>query len=201
MIDWRPHRLWIGLLALALTIGASHATILALAQSKAEKKLSSLKLDYQKTSRALQQLEEDIAEAERMRTEMDLSDAEKFLAPSDRLRTAQLLERMAAESRLTRFNYALSPEQKTTIETLTGSMQEFATSKWNLSADAPTDVDAFVFLDEMAAQIQGSVTIREVSLDRLGSKDSPIASANVRLMANGDWLSNGAVKNPARERP
>jgi len=201
MIDWRPHKVWIGLLGAALAIALGHATVLSYAQGKAERRLSFLRLEHEKVVKALRQLEEDIAEAERMRTEMDVSEAEKYLAPADRLQTAQLLERLAADFRLTRFSYTLAPEQKKSIETLTGGAQEVAECHWALAADAPTDIDAFAFLDEIMGQMQGAVSIREMSLDRLGAKDAPMAQANIRLTASGEWLSNGAVRNPAKEAP
>ncbi len=198
MIDWRPHKLWIGLLGLALAIALGHATVLSIAQKKAEKRLSSLRQENEKTVKALQQLEGDIAESERMRTEIDVSEAERYLAPADRFQTAQTLERLAADSRLTRFSYSFSPEQRKSVETLTGGAQEVSESRWSLAADAPTDIEAFAFLDEMMAQLQGSVMIRELSLDRVGAKDAPIANVNIRLTASGDWVSNGAVQNPAK---
>lgn len=200
MIDWRPHRVWIGLLALAIIIGFSQAPVLGLAQLKAEQKRTALHNENNRTTQALAQLQEDIAAAEKMKNEIAVDEAEKFLAPVDRLRTAQILEHRAAEARLTHFTYTLSPEEATQVETIGSGKQQLATSKFSLSADAPTDTDTYVFLDAIIKTLPGRVTLRQMSLQRIGVPDAPISEANLHLTASGEWLSNGASRNLAEKK-
>ncbi|MFA4993912.1 MAG: hypothetical protein WC521_01210 [Bdellovibrionales bacterium] len=200
MIDFRPHRVWIGLLVLAVLLGAGNAPFLGIAQQKAEAKRAKLQKENKETISALQQLREDITTAEKMKTEIDETLANKFLAPVDRLRSAQILERRAAESGLTHFSYTLSPEEKTFVDTLGVGKQALAVSQWSITADAPTDVDAFAFLEALRRTLPGRVTLHRMSLQRTGRKDAPISGANIRLTASGEWLSNGASFNIAEKK-
>jgi hypothetical protein len=75
-----------------------------------------------------------------------------------------------------------------------------ATSKWTLAADAPTDTDAYVFLDAISRTLPGRVALRRMSVQRIGGKDVAVSEANVHLAANGEWLSNGASRNLAEEK-
>jgi hypothetical protein len=103
MIDVRPHKVWMCLLALAFVVGAGNAPFLGLAEEKAEHKRIELQKENEKTAEALRQLREDIADAEKMKTEIDGDAATRYLAPVDRLRAAQILEHRAAEAHLTHF--------------------------------------------------------------------------------------------------
>ncbi|MDR3423471.1 MAG: hypothetical protein P4M13_00115 [Alphaproteobacteria bacterium] len=199
MIDWRKHRVWIGLLSLALVIEAGKAPVLGMAQQKAAQKLAALRAENDKTAAALRQFQDDLATAEKMKTEIDASETEKFLAPVDRLRVAEILEHRAAEARLSHFIYSFAPEQKTLIVTVDAGKQELATSKVTLAADAPTDTDVWVFLDAVRRTLPGRFALREFSLQRMGDANAPVAAANVHVTAKGDWLSNGASRNLAEE--
>jgi hypothetical protein len=192
MIDWYPHRGWIGVLTLAVIIGICNAPVLGLAQQRAGQKLAGLRAENAQTSQALRQLQDDIEAANKMKTEMDINEAESLLAPVDRLRAAQILEHRAAESRLIHFTYTLSPEEKVQIETADAGKQELATSKWTLAADAPTDTDAYAFIDAIIRTLPGRVTLHQISLQRTGAENAVISAANLHLTASGDWLSNGA---------
>ncbi len=191
MIDFRPHRTWIGLLALSILVAAANKPVLGLAEDKAAQKLASLKSENKRAAEALRQMRDDLAAVEKMKPEIDGETAKKFLAPADRLRAARVFERRAAEAGLTHLSYTLSPEEKTPVETL-GGKQTLATSRWSLTADAPTDIDAYAFLDAVSHTMPGKISLRQMSLRRIGGDDAPIGIANVRLTANGEWLSNGA---------
>jgi hypothetical protein len=195
--DWRAHKLWIALLALAIMIGLGNAPVLGLAQRKAEQKLAFLQDENDKTAKALHQLQQDIADAAKMKTEIDAGETEKFLAPVDRLRVAQILEHRATESHLTNFSYILSPEEKTQVETAGSGKQDLATSKITLAADAPTDIDTYAFLDAISRTLPGHFTLRQMSLHRIGAADTALSEANLHLTANGEWLSNGASRDLA----
>jgi len=188
------------MLALASLIGTGGAPALNLARQKAEQKWISLKKENETSSETLRQLKEDIAAAEEMKKEIDVDAARKSLAPIDRLRAAQVLERRAAEANLTRFTYTLSPEEKTFVDTVGAGRQELATSKWTVAADAPTDTDAYVFLDAIARTLPGRVALRALSIRRTGEKDAPLSAANIHLTASGEWLSNGASRDLAEEK-
>ena len=200
MIDFRPHRVWIGIMALAVLIGAGNAPVIGIAEQKAEQKRAALQVENEKALDTLRQMREDILAVEKMKTVIDDAAAKEFLAPVDRLRAAQILERRAAESGLTHFTYTLFPEEKTSLDTSSAGKQELATSKWTLAADAPTDLDAYVFLDAIGRTLPGHITLRQITLQRIGAKDAPITEANVHLAASGEWLSNGAVPNPVEEK-
>lgn len=197
MIDWRTHRGWIGMLGLALIIGAGNEPVLGMAQQKAAQRLAGLRADYSKTAAALKQLQDDVAATESLKTKIDEAEVEKSLAPVDRLRAAQILERRAAEVHLTHFSYTLSPEERTAVETVGAGRQELTVSKLTLAADAPTDTDAFMFFDAVRRTLPGRLVLRQVSLQRIGAADTPVSDANLHATASGDWLSNGASPNLA----
>jgi hypothetical protein len=197
MIDFRSHRVWMWMLVLAVVIGAGGSPALNLARQKAEQTRISLLKENEKSEQALRQLRDDIAAAEKMKTVIDDDAAKKSLAAVDRLRAAQILEQRAAEANLTRFAYTVSPEEKTFIDTVGAGRQELATSKWTVTADAPTDIDVFVFLDAISHTLPGRVTLRALSIQRIGENEALISDANVHLTANGEWLSNGASRNLA----
>ncbi|MDD3371599.1 MAG: hypothetical protein PHE27_07230 [Alphaproteobacteria bacterium] len=201
MIDLKPHRKWIGLLALAALIGAGNRPVVGLALEKARTRHRALQAANEKAVADLRQLRTDIAEAKKMKTQIDTSTAKRFLAPVDRLRAAQIVEHRAAEMRLTRLSYTFLPEEKVFFETVGAGKQEMALSKWTVEADAPTDVSAYAFLNAMEKTMPGRIALKKLSLRRIGRSDSPITNANVRFSANGEWLSNGANENPAEDRP
>ncbi|MGB9152743.1 MAG: hypothetical protein WCD70_06615 [Alphaproteobacteria bacterium] len=199
MIDWRPHRIWIGLLIVAFIVGAGNAPVLGIAQQNEKQRLASLLADYNKTADELHQLQDDIAATENLKTKIDEADVDKSLAPVDRLRVAQIIERRAAETHLTHFTYTLSPEQKTPIDTVDAGKQELATSTLALTADAPTDTDAYLFFDSLRRTLPGRLSVRQLSLQRIGAADAPVSDANLHLTASGDWLSNGASQSLAED--
>jgi hypothetical protein len=201
MIRLHPHRVWIALLALALIIAAGNAPLIGIAQKKTSDRLAALRAEADKSANTLRQLREDIATTERLKNQIGETEAEKSLAPVDRLRAAQILERRAAESRLTHFTYTLSPERKTPVDTVGAGTQTLATSQLTLMADAPTDIDAYIFIDAVRRALPGRLTLRQFTLTRIGAADAPIAAANLRLNATAEWLSNGAAQNPAEETP
>jgi hypothetical protein len=198
MIDLRPHRKWIGLLALAALMAVTNASVLDLALDKAEGKRQKLNAENKEAAADLRQLKEDLLAVEKMKDEIDADTAKKDLAPVDRLRAARTLENRATEAKLTRLTYTFSPEEKVTVDTVAAGKQDFALSKWTVSADAPTDLDAYVFLDSLSRTLPGQVTFRQLSIQRLPRKsDNSLSTMNVHLRASGEWLSNGAIKNIA----
>ncbi|MFA5041241.1 MAG: hypothetical protein WC464_06385 [Bdellovibrionales bacterium] len=195
--DFRSHKGWIGLMVLAILVGAGNAPLLGAAEKKAAQKLVSLKKENEKAVAALRQMEEDLATVEKMKTVIDDNAAKKYLAPVDRLDAAQILERRAAEAGLTRFTYTLSPEKKASFDMVGISKHDLATSQWTVTADAPSDVDVYAFLDAISHTLPGRITVHQISLQRITEEGDPISFANIRFAANGEWLSNGASPNPA----
>ncbi len=195
MIDWRQHRLWLGLLFAALVIGAASTPLLCIAQHKANATLASIQSKKTQSETALQQFQSDSAEAEKMKDEIDADDTGKLLAPVDRLRAAKILENRAQETHLSHFTYTLSPEEKISIDTIGAGKQELANSKLSLAADAPTDADAYLFLDNIAHTLPGHLALRHISLRRV--EGDTITAANIHIMAEAEWLSNGAIQNLA----
>jgi hypothetical protein len=180
-----------------MILGIGNVPVLGIAQQKASQKLAVLREDCDKTNKALSQLKEDIAATENLKTKIDESEIEKFLAPVDRLRAAQIMEHRAEEAHLTQFAYTLSPEQKTLVDTVGAGQQELATSKLTLTADVPTDTDAYLFFDCLRRTLPGRLVLHQLSLQRIGAADAPISAANLHMTASADWLSNGAVQNLA----
>ena len=196
-MDLKPHRLWMGILALAVVIGAGHAPFIDAARQREETKLATMRAEQQKTMTALNQLRDDIAATEKLKTKIDAAEAEQYMKPVNRLRTAKLLERRAAEARLSRFSYILSPESKTPVETIAAGTQNLASSQLSLTAETATDIDAYIFLDSLRRTLPGRFSLRQFSLERMAAPDAPIAATNLRLIAKGEWLSNGAAENLA----
>ena len=199
MIDWRAHRLWIGILCLALVIAAANAPLLGAAQEQETRKLAVLRQEYEKTAKALRQLQEDIAATEKLKTQIEDKEVEKSLSSTNRLEAARILERRAAESHLTHLVYTFSPEEKTAIDTPGSGTQTLATSRMTLTADAPTDVEIYLFFDSLRHSLPGRVTLRALSLHRIGAEDTPITASNLHLSAQAVWLSNGASPNLLEE--
>jgi hypothetical protein len=201
MIDLRPHRLWLGLLALALATGFGSAPAIGIIQNRQQAKLLNLRADYDRTHHELEQLRADIAATDKLKSQIGTAEAEKSLAPVDRLRVAQTLERRAAESHLENFSYTLSPERKTPVETVGAGRQDLATSQLTLTANVPTDIDGYIFFDTLRRSLPGRLTLREISLERIAAVDAPLSSANLKLSVSGEWLSNGASQNLAEQAP
>ncbi|MDE1900899.1 MAG: hypothetical protein KGI37_04540 [Alphaproteobacteria bacterium] len=195
MIDWRAHRLWLGIMIAALTLAAVNAPLLHYAKNKAAAHLSAVTKENTKAMQAVAQLKSDIALTKKLQSEIDKAETAKFLAPIDRLQAMKILEHRAAESRLSNVTYTLSPETKTPIETIGAGVQDFTTSQLTLNADAPTDLDAYTFLNLMHTAFPGRFTLRHMSITRIVSPDAPAAATNIHLAINGVWLSNGAPKN------
>ncbi|MDR3450688.1 MAG: hypothetical protein P4M15_13260 [Alphaproteobacteria bacterium] len=201
MINWKPHRLWAGILGAAILIGLFNGPVLGAAQKKARADLASLQREHAKAALAVKQLREDIAETESLKNQIGATSVEKFLAPANRLRVAQIMERRASEARLSHFSYTLAPEQKIQMDTLGSGKQMLARSKITLTADAPTDNDAYLFVDNLRRALPGQFQVRSFSLQRIGPQDAPVGVANLRLAASGDWLSNGASRKWAGDEP
>ena len=192
MIDWKAQRLWIGGIVLAVIIGVVSAPLLDASQKKEAQRLEELRKRTETDDLALRQLNEDIAATEKLKTQLKAADVAKAMPPVDRLRVAEILERHAAESHLTHFIYTLSPEEKTVVDTIGAGKQTLASSKLSLSADAPTDTDAYQFIETLRRAFPGRLAFQDVSVQRIGAEATTISNANIHLTASGDWLSNGA---------
>ncbi|MDE2029939.1 MAG: hypothetical protein KGI97_05165 [Alphaproteobacteria bacterium] len=205
MTDLRPHRVWIGLLLLALVITVAQAPLLDAAQRKAAVRLDMLRAQAQKAEDGLRQFRADIALTKRLKDRISAKEAERSLAPIDRLHAAKILERRAAETHLSDFAYTLSPEKNTVIDSSGAGKQTLAASHLSLSAKAPADTDAYLFLDDLRRTLPGRLTLQKISLKRIHSPGAPVRAENLIFKAEGIWLSNGAPKlfaaNNARGRP
>ncbi|MDD4615830.1 MAG: hypothetical protein PHW76_01755 [Alphaproteobacteria bacterium] len=199
MIEFQAHKKWIGLLALAALIGLGNAPLLSIALEKAEHKRASLQRQKKQALADLRQLKDDIMAAQNMKSEIDAAEAQKDLAPIDRLRAARTLEERAEEALFSNLSYAFSPEEKAEFDTVGAGKQRLAKSKWNVKADVPSDTDAYAFLDTLARTLPGRLTVLQLSLERINARET--SNANLRFAASGEWLSNGASANPAEKRP
>ena len=192
MINWKIHRIWVGGLILASLIAVAGTPLLGMSQQKLERKLVTLRETTEKTEQAARQLQEDIAATQKLKTKIKANEVEQSLAPVDRLRVAQIVEHRAMESHLTHFTYVFSPEEKTVIDTVGEGKQMLATSKLSLAADAPTDTEAYQFLEALRQSLPGRLTWRDMTMQRLGTPSAPMTDGNIHLTARGEWLSNGA---------
>lgn len=200
MIDIKPHRRWLGFFFAALFLSLFGTSLLGLAQRKAEEKRLALHRENEKAQADLAQLRDDLATVEKMQSEIDQKTAQRYIAPVDRLRAMETLERRAAEALLSHFFSKISPEEKVVVDTVSAGKQNLARSQWNVTAEAPADTAAFVFLDSMRRTLPGRVTIKHLSIQRLHDLKAPLSNANVKLVANGEWLSNGASRNFSEEK-
>ncbi len=198
MIDLRPHKKWMGVWAVSLLLGAASTPLLGVALHKAEQRRTALLQQKEKALNDIQQLNEDTAAAEKMKNEIDAVEARKYLAPADRLQAANILESRAAEARLTNLAYTFSPEEKVIVDTVGAGKQQLAKSKWCVTADAPSDIDVYNFLDALQQTLPGRLTLSQISIERIGEKEA-ISNANVRLTVSGEWLSNGASQTFAEQ--
>ncbi len=201
MSKFKRHRLWLFLLALALLIGATAQPLLTFAQQEAASKRAHLRTEILKNRQALSQLQEDIAATEKLKRQITDKEAEDALPPVDRLRVAQSLERRAVEAHLTHLIYTIAPEEKVVIDTPSAEKQNLACSKITLNADAPTDKDAYRFLDSVRHTLPGRVTFQTLSVTRLPTAEGSVTASNVHLTAEGNWLSNGANPHLEEKRP
>lgn len=195
MIDLDPHKKWMTVLAVAFLLWIGSGPVLGIAQRKAEAHRVFLQKEKQKTMEALAQLKQDIAEAEGARSEIDLVTARKYLAPVDRILVSRLLDDLAANVRLSEVSSTLAPEKKVFVDTVSAGKLELASSQWQLAAKAPTDTAVYLFLDSVEKALPGRFVLRRLSLERLGGTDAVLSGAGLRVMASGEWLSNGAARN------
>jgi len=191
MIALAPHKKWISLLAVALVLGICNNMFVDEAVTESERTLASLRTKNHASFRAMEQLKEDIASAETLKTVLDDQAAQKFLAPIDRVRTGEILERRAEEARLTHFSYSLSPEEKTSFDTEASQKLALGLCTITLEADAPTDLDVYIFLDSVDRMLSGSLALKRLSLQRITPYASPMTAANLHFKVIGKWLSNG----------
>jgi hypothetical protein len=199
MTDWAAHRLWLSLLAIAVIIGAANAPLIGMATRAERTKLENLRSQSQKETDALRQLQDDLDATENLKTQIDDSDADRSLQSVNRLRVAKMLETRAAESRLTSFTYSLSPEKPTEFDTIGAGKQTLATSDVAMTADAPTDIDVYRFVENIRLSLPGRLALRHLSMERAAQPNAPIAATNLHVKIDAEWLSNGAAPNPDRQ--
>jgi hypothetical protein len=190
MTDLRPHRLWLGLLALAIALLVGSGPALRYAQDIAAHHLAELRAKSAQASQNLHQLEDDVATARRISGQIDNATATEVLAPVDRLQAAALLEREAAAAHLQHFTYTLDPEQRFATES-DGFKQDLATSDIAVAADVSLDTDGIAFIEHIGHSLPGRVRVKELSFERIGGANAAPATVNLRFKATLEWLSNG----------
>jgi hypothetical protein len=62
--------------------------------------------------------------------------------------------------------------------------------------DAPLAIDAYSFIEDVLARMPGRLRLQSLTLERLGD-NAPLATENLRMEADFEWLSNGAAKQMA----
>jgi len=197
-----PHRKWLALLIAALFLMTASSPGLRLLRAEATQHLADMRAAQGKTRQALHQLQDDIESVKKLEGQMDPAEAEKFLAPVDRMAAANALQQNAANMRLSHFTYNLSPEQKIKIDAPEAGPQELSLSTLTLSGDAPLDTDIYAFIDGLHHLLPGRVRLQQLSLERTDKADPHLTARNMHFEATLEWLSNHsktmdiAVKEP-----
>ncbi|MDX2027166.1 MAG: hypothetical protein SFW62_00865 [Alphaproteobacteria bacterium] len=194
-----PHRFWLAVLACAVLLVAASNPLLQVLREKTSRYLSEVRTERMRAEEIVRQIDGDRETANALSGEMNEAELEKALAPIDRLRAAAVLERQAAVARLSRFTYTLSPEQKVTVTAPGAGPQELALSTITMSAEAPLDTSAYVFVEQLRQTLPGRIRPQQVMLERLDDA-APLSASNLRLTATLEWLSNGVTKEMAAGR-
>lgn len=192
----RLHRLWLGLLLLAIAIIAGRAPVLDFAGNRAARDLAAIKDARVKTENDLQQLRDDVVAARKLGSEIDRTRADQVLAPTDRLKAAVMLEKEAAIMKIARFTYTLAPEERTAIDA-GGALQNLALSAVTLAGNAPDDISIYNFITHLQHVLPGRARLQQVTITRSASAEVPLAATNVHFEAALEWLSNGSLQTIA----
>ncbi len=190
------HRFWIILLAISITLITTSSPLLRVAEEKTSANLAHIKTQRVQAEQTLRQLQDDVAAAQKLGTQMTLSEAEQFLTPVDRLLAANELEHEAAVSHIQHFDYTLAPEQRMKKSSTLAEPQELFVSTVTISGEAPSDIDIYRFISRMPLALPGKLRLQQLSLDRM-SKESAVSTYNVRFNATLEWLSNGTTQDVA----
>jgi hypothetical protein len=192
MIRLRPHRWWLGMLVLSVTIMAGSGPLCDTLREKALQNLAQIKTSRAKVEQDLQQLRDDVTAAHKLSAQIDGVRAEQVLAPVDRLKVAEKLEQEA--SGIEHFTYTVTPEEHVTI-TSGGEKQDLASSTVTLAGEAADDVKIYAFLERVRQLLPGRARLKKFVIARRTGTLGP--TANVRFDAAFEWLSNGAVQTVA----
>lgn len=187
-----PHRFWFALLAISLALIFISLPLLRMAATTTVANLTELKTQQLHAEQTLQQLRSDTETAQKLQSEMTMSEAEQSLEPVDRLLAANIIEREADAAHIYSFSYTLAPEQKIKMAGLTTASQELAVSTITVRGEAPDDMSVYGFIDGMRGSLPGRVRLQQMSLVR-SNKSEPVSAYNLRFNATFEWLSNGTA--------
>ena len=193
----RPHRLWLALLALAVIIIAGSGPVLDLGRGEALHNLAEVKSARVKAEQNLKLLRDNVADARKLNGQIDRVSAEQVLAPTDRLKAAEMLERESNTAGIAHFTYTLAPEEHRAVN-VGGETQDLASSAVTLAGDARDDVSVYGFIERTRRLLSGRVQVQKLTITRNGGLNAPLAPiSNVHFEAAFEWLSNGAVQTLA----
>ncbi len=181
-------------MALAALIFFAGSPVLRARDAAAHLHLAELQAERDVLLSSLRQIEEDNAEAVRISATMDRQNAEKALAPVDRLQIVGALEKQAERARLSRFTYILSPEEPVRIRPSGAESHNLAQSEITLTADASLDTDVYAFIEHAQRLLPGRVALTHLLIERKGGADEPMASPGLHMSAVFEWLSNGSAQ-------
>ncbi len=192
MISLRTQRLWLGLLAISLIVLLVGQPILQKIVADLREQKNHLAQDEHDARAALDQLRDDIATTERLQNQISEEEVNHALAPVDRLRAAQKIERLARHHAIHAFAYSFGPEENTLISKAGATPLTLALTTLTLNGEVMTDLGAFTFLDAIPHTLPGNVRLVDLVLERPNQAvDTPL-----HLSARFIWLSNG-TKKPA----
>ena len=187
MSKFAPHRLWCAALLCALALLFGSGQILDYAHESLTQENAILMERQRELTTTLRQGRDDAATAQRLSESLGEGEMEKYLAPSDRVKTAATFEPLAQASRFGAFTYSLSPERPAALESLeNGAVVE---SLLTLQATVPHDIAVRQFFERLGENMAGRLQIQHLRLERLAT-DQP-AALNLRMEAQAQWLSNG----------
>lgn len=185
----QQHRRWLSWMAAGLILLFLQPFLgeaLVVAQVRAGK----IAEDRAQIEKSVRRFHEDLHLAQSPAKAMDSQEINRLLLPVDRLGVAKELEKRAASARLSHFTYALTPQKATSIEAV--DAKDMTESTVFIEADAPMDIDAAGFLQNLNYALPGRVQLRHLVLTRKFA-DS-LSLENIHMVADLAWLSNGEAR-------
>ncbi|MDD3287757.1 MAG: hypothetical protein PHX43_01955 [Alphaproteobacteria bacterium] len=189
MIDLRPHRAWTLAIISAIFLMIAGNFAATLYKDALVVKTNSHVLEKQDLDATLQQMRDDMATVKQIGKTMDEEKIASILAPTDKMATATMLEKLASTAGLARFSYSISPEKPATG---ISSAANLYISAITIEAEAPDDRAAYKFISSAQKLMGGQARLHKMDIARI-SEQSTMGATNVKMTANIDWLHNGSV--------
>src|ERR1700722_180170 len=181
MISLRPHIWGLCVLVFSAVLYVGATPVVGYWLDAERQQTGAMEADTAQTQQSVQMLEDDVAAAQKLSSQLDPKEIERLLAPVDRLKVATLLEHQAAASHMQNFAYTLAPEQRVTFTTPGAGPQQLAQSEITVSADAALDTETYTFVEHLRTILPGRLHLRAFTIERIGDAQTALASTNVHM--------------------